>query len=201
MNKQNIHRGYKLNYFTKIWEIVNGEISAALNFLTRGDNKFYNFIKSIFNQFMEKNMNQNKLFQKFGALLVLLLFLAGSAFAQTTWYVNTTNGSDNSNTGTEAGSAFKTINKAIQSASDSDTISVAGGTYNEGGVLNVNKSVVIVVTTFSDGSSTFNEAKIPLGINIDASGKTVTLAATGKPVIIGKDSPADALYLTAGSLL
>jgi hypothetical protein len=49
----------------------------------------------------------------------------------TKWYVNGTSGSDTANNGTSAGTAFKTIQKAVNSYHAGDTITVSPGSYNE----------------------------------------------------------------------
>lgn len=174
MNKQNVHRGYKLNYFTKIWEIVNGEISAALNFLTGGDNKFYNLFKSIFNQFMEKNMNPKKLLKSLGLLALMACFFIGSTLAQV--YVSSTGGDDGSGAGTD-GSPYATIAKALTIATAGQTIYVADGTYANG-VVTVDKDVTIVAYS-RNGSSDVNHPGF--NINTDA----VSLGTSGNKFNIG----------------
>jgi len=62
--------------------------------------------------------------------MALLLALASSALASTTWYVNGVNGSDGNNC-KSAQTACKTIGHAISLASAGDSVMVAPATYKE----------------------------------------------------------------------
>jgi len=85
-------------------------------------------------------------------LVALFLALAPNALAQTTWYVDGVNGSDNNNCRTLA-TACKTIGHAISLSASGDTIKVAPATYTEN--LNINLSLSIIgsgaATTIVDG--------------------------------------------------
>lgn len=59
---------------------------------------------------------------------VLCLVVAAPAMSVTTYYVDVTNGSD-SNLGTAAGNAWKTLHHAVPLLEDGDTMNVAAGTY------------------------------------------------------------------------
>jgi hypothetical protein len=63
-------------------------------------------------------------------LLVVILALAPTVLASTTWYVNGVSGSDGNNC-MSAQTACKTIGHAISLASSSDSIMVAAATYKE----------------------------------------------------------------------
>lgn len=62
------------------------------------------------------------------AIILLLAMLPMATFA-TTYYMNGSTGS-NSNSGTSSGSPKKTIQAAIDAASDGDMINVEAGTYS-----------------------------------------------------------------------
>ena len=114
------------------------------------------------------------------------------AVSSTTWYVDPS-GTDDVSHGTGTGTAaFKTINYAIGSASASDTISVAAGTYSNaltGEVfpINVNKEGLTIVssgtaaTTFITPTSAdyaaFNVTAA--GATIGGSGFTITAGGRG----------------------
>lgn len=168
MIKSNTNRGYKLNYLTKIWEIVNGEILTTLDFFTGGDNKFYNLFKSIFNQFMEKNMNQNKLLKKLSFLLVVLALACSFTFAQNTIYVDVTNGSDTytgvNATNSPAGTGPKaTIAGGLGVLEDGGTLVIKAGTYN--GVDNAGGDVDLNTGTYSALKTGFTIELQPLNLN------------------------------------
>src|SRR5438132_14198409 len=80
-------------------------------------------------------------------LLLMALFLAPTAVASTTWYVNGVSGS-NSNTCTSPTTACKTIKHAISLASPGDTIIVAPATYKE------NLSIGFSLNLIGSGAST-----------------------------------------------
>ncbi len=76
------------------------------------------------------------------AALSLALFLCAGMLAHAaTWYVRTT-GSD-ANNGTSAGTAFATIQKAINEAANGDVIDVGAGTFAPTTTTTVNKQVTI----------------------------------------------------------
>src|SRR5215471_10602748 len=87
-------------------------------------------------------------------LLTLLLALAPSAMASTTWYVNGVSGSD-SNDCTSATTACKTIGHAISLASSGDSIIVAAATYSERLTIGKNLSILGsgAPTTIIDGGA------------------------------------------------
>jgi hypothetical protein len=74
-------------------------------------------------------------------LLLVALFLAPTAAASTTWYVNGVSGS-NSNTCTSPTTACKTIKHAISLASSGDSIMVAAATYNENLTIGLSLKVI-----------------------------------------------------------
>lgn len=84
--------------------------------------------------------------------LLLSLFLAPTAVASTTWYVNGVSGSDSNNC-TSPTNACKTIRHAVYLAFSGDTIRVAAATYSENPTLG--KSLNILgsgaSTTILDG--------------------------------------------------
>ena len=83
---------------------------------------------------------------------LLLLALAPTAFASTTWYVNGVNGSDSSNCMSPT-TACKTIGHAIALAHSGDTIMVASATYYENLTIGINLNVIGsgASTTIIDG--------------------------------------------------
>ncbi len=80
-------------------------------------------------------------------LLLMALFLAPTAVASTTWYVNGVSG-NNSNTCTSPTTACKTIKHAISLAASGDSIIVAAATYTE------NLTIGISLTLIGSGAST-----------------------------------------------
>ncbi|MFO7447738.1 MAG: DUF1565 domain-containing protein, partial [Ignavibacteriaceae bacterium] len=94
-------------------------------------------------------MNLKNLLTKLGFLVVLLLFVAASSFAQV--YVSATDGDDAFGDGTQ-GTPYRSIQKAIDVAATGSTINVEAGIYNstvitsEGNpiTLNVNKNLTFV---------------------------------------------------------
>ncbi|MBT1685988.1 right-handed parallel beta-helix repeat-containing protein [Dawidia soli] len=72
---------------------------------------------------------------RLAACLVLQLSVT-QAFSQTVYYVDGANG-NNSNNGLTPGSAWKTIQKAGNSATPNSTVLIRGGTYNENVTINV----------------------------------------------------------------
>ncbi|MBO6575505.1 MAG: T9SS type A sorting domain-containing protein [Rhodothermales bacterium] len=85
-------------------------------------------------------MDSKKLLQLLGSLVMVFVLAAFTgpqdSSAQSTWYVNSTEGDDN-NDGSQINNAgagvgpFATIDKGISEASDGDTIVILAGTYNE----------------------------------------------------------------------
>jgi hypothetical protein len=73
-------------------------------------------------------------------LIALLLALAPTALASTTWYVDGVNGNDSNNCNSPQ-TACKTIGHAISLASSGDSINVASATYTEN--LNIGFSLTI----------------------------------------------------------
>jgi hypothetical protein len=88
-------------------------------------------------------------------LLVLILTLAPTALASSTWYVNGINGNDNNDCKSPQ-TACKTIGHAISLASSGDSIMVAAATYTEN--LTIGFSLKVVgsgaSTTIIDGGQT-----------------------------------------------
>ncbi len=70
-----------------------------------------------------------------------LLALSGLLYAQSTYYVDALNGND-ANSGLTPSQAKKTIQAAINSANNGDTIRIANGTYIE--ALIINKSLTLI---------------------------------------------------------
>jgi hypothetical protein len=143
----------------------------------------------------------NKLF-KLGALVVLTMLFSALAFAQTTWYVNSTNGDDLIYDGKSAVASgpstgpFKTIAKAIAAAASGDIISIAAGTYSEANVA-IGQNLTLVSTTFLSS----NVVTITNGITISTAGKTINLGRTADGSLqFNLGSTANALVLTAGTL-
>ena len=103
-------------------------------------------------------------------LVALILVLAPTTFASTTWYVNGASGSDSDNC-LSATAACKTIGHAISLAASGDTIVVAAATYAEH--LGIGTSVTIVgsgaQTTIIDGGRF---------------GRVVTISSTSAHVIL-----------------
>ena len=95
-------------------------------------------------------MSKSRVWQASSVCVILALLLAlgtalmtpSPAAAAATWYVDGTLGTDNTTQGTGLGiNAFKTIQYAIDRASDSDTINVAAGVYIED--IEINKGLTI----------------------------------------------------------
>jgi hypothetical protein len=85
-------------------------------------------------------------------LLALFMTLGLNALASTTWYVNGAQGNDH-NTGTSAGTAFRTIGRAISHSASGDSIVVASATYTEHLSIGFNLTIVgaNARTTIVDG--------------------------------------------------
>ncbi|MHC1785276.1 MAG: discoidin domain-containing protein [Anaerolineaceae bacterium] len=92
-------------------------------------------------------------------LIVVLVSATGASFTQTgsAIYVDGASGNDN-NTGTSTGSAFRTIQKAVNVANPGTTIYVRGGTYNENLVVgrSGSSSAPITLTRYGSESVTIN---------------------------------------------
>jgi len=109
-------------------------------------------------------------------LMALFLALPPTAWASTTWYVNSTTGSDNNDCKSPT-TACKTIGHAISLAASGDSISVAAATYTENltigislKILGTNASTTIVdgggvnsVVTISSGPVTLSNLTIRNG--------------------------------------
>jgi len=91
-------------------------------------------------------------FKHFRLLAPLLLTLAATALASTTWYVNGVTGSDTNNCLSPT-VACKTIGHAISLASSGDTIRVAAATYAENLTIGISLSILGAgaSTTIIDG--------------------------------------------------
>lgn len=144
----------------------------------------------------------NNKFFKLGALVVLTLLFSALAVAQTTWYVNSTNGDDLIYNGLSAVASgpstgpYKTIAKAIGSAASGDIISIAAGTYGEANVA-IGQNLTFVSTNFLSS----NVVTITNGITISTAGKTINLGRTSDGSLqFDLGSTATALVLTAGTL-
>jgi len=147
----------------------------------------------------------NKTLFRIGLLVVLTMIVSALALAQTTWYVNSTNGDDLINNGKAATQTspgvgpYKTIKQALTSAAAGDIISVAAGTYNTGENSPdvISKNLTLVSTTFLSS----NVVTVTNGLDINASGKTISLgqAANGS-LQFNLGTTATALKLTAGTL-
>jgi len=79
------------------------------------------------------------------SLVVILLVMGASAASAATWCVSDATGND-ANNSTSPPTPFKTIQLAINKASNSDTIIVAASTYLEPapGPLTVNKALTLL---------------------------------------------------------
>lgn len=142
---------------------------------------------------MEKKMNLQKLLTKLGAVIVLLTFVASSAFAQT--YVSNTNGNDITGTGT-ALSPYKTIAVGITNTSEGGTVVIDADTYNEANV-SITKSITLVSQAFN----ALTTVTITNGVTVNGSGKTVNIGRTADGSLgFNLGSTATALTLTAGTL-
>jgi hypothetical protein len=104
-------------------------------------------------------------------LLALLVAVARSASASTTWYVNGVSGSDSNNCRSSL-TACKTIGHAISLAASGDFIVVAAGTYTEHLTIGISLNVIGsgASTTIVDGGLAGRVANIP------NSGTSVTLS-------------------------
>ncbi len=143
----------------------------------------------------------NKFF-KLGVLVVLTMLFSALAIAQTTWYVNSTNGDDLIYNGLSAVASgpstgpFKTIAKAVSSAASGDIISIAAGAYTEGNV-SIGQNLTLVSTNFLAS----NVVTIQNGITISTAAKTINLGRTADGSLqFNLGSTGTALVLTAGTL-
>jgi len=105
-------------------------------------------------------------------LLLIAIFLAPTAVASTTWYVNGVTGS-NSNSCLLATTACKTIRHAVSLAASGDSIMVAAATYPENLTIGISLRIIGsgAITTIIDGG----------GIN-----KVVTISNTTAHVTLSK---------------
>ncbi len=123
--------------------------------------------------------------------MALLLALASSARASTTWYVNGVNGSDGNNC-KSAQTACKTIGHAISLASAGDSVMVASATYKEN--LTISSSLNIfgasASTTIVDGGTIGTVVTIspPTSNKVTLSGLTIRNGGneTGGPGIFNQ---------------
>jgi len=98
------------------------------------------------------------------ALLTIL-----NASAQTNYYVDAISGNDLNN-GTSLGTAWKTIQKACNTATPNSIVQIKGGTYNENVVVNVNGTIGNPITfknymndiVLIDGASTSGSTMITI---------------------------------------
>ena len=104
-------------------------------------------------------------------LMALVLPMASTALASTTWYVNGVSGSDRNNCKLSS-AACKTIGHAISLASSGDSIRVAAATYAEH--LTVPVSLKIIG---ANARTTIVDAKSSGTIGILSTGLRVTLAS------------------------
>ncbi len=153
-------------------------------------------------RFSFKRFSRLTLLRTLAMSLLAVLLTASFSFAQTTWYVNSTNGDDALYNGLSAIASgggvgpYLTIAKAISSASDGDTVKVAAGAYGEANV-NITKSLSFVAYLFQSNTV----ATITNGITINGSGKTVNIGLpANESVGFNVGSTATALVLTAGTL-
>lgn len=109
-------------------------------------------------------------FKHLRLLLPLLLTLASTALAGTTWYVNGVTGSDINNC-LSATAACKTIGHAISLAATGDTIKVAPATYPEN--LNIGISLKI---TGSGGRPVIDGGGVNTVVTISSAAANVTLS-------------------------
>jgi len=140
-------------------------------------------------------MNQNKLLKKLGFLLVMLIFGAGSVFAQT--YVSNTNGNDVTGDGTIL-KPYRTIAVGITNTASAGTIIVDPDTYNEVNVA-IGDAYTFIAQDFWAVPSGLTVVTITNGITIaPGAAKTVSLGETGLTFNLG--ATATALVLTDGTL-
>ena len=125
--------------------------------------------------------------------IALLLTLASTAVASTTWYVDGVHGNDHNNCKTRT-TACKTIGHAISLASSGDTIGVGPATYTEN--FNIDRSLRIVG---SGASTTIVNGGMYKGSVILLNGPTASLSK----LTIGSGSGATrggGIYMSGGSL-
>ena len=103
-------------------------------------------------------------------LLALILALAPTTFASTTWYVNGASGSD-SNHCMSTQAACKTIGHAIALAASGDSVMVSAGTYIEGLVIGVSLRIV-----GAGAQTTIIEGGVPRGATISSASAQVILS-------------------------
>lgn len=140
-------------------------------------------------------MNLRNILTKFGVMVTILLFLAGSTFAADV-FVSNTNGNDITGTGT-ALSPYKTIAKALAVASAGDVIKIDADTYGEGNV-SVTKEVSFVALTFN----ALNTVTITNGMTFNpGAGKTVNLGLSSDgSQQFNLGTGGTAMVLTSGTL-
>ncbi len=136
-------------------------------------------------------MNLKKLSSKLGLALVMLVFLASTAFAQA--YVSATDGDDNVGDGT-MGNPYLTITNGITKAGDGGTVIIEPGDYNE--TVTVPNDMTITASDF--GGTGFSTVTINgLVISTTNAGDVVSFAESGLNFFIEN---ANDLTLTKGVL-
>jgi len=113
---------------------------------------------------------KNKLLTSF-LLTAMLVGLASSAMASTTWYVNGMSGSD-SNACTSATDACQTIGHAISLASSGDSIMVAAATYNE----NITISFSLKILGANASTTIIDPAGNGMVVNVSSPSAQVTVS-------------------------
>ena len=104
-------------------------------------------------------------------LLALVLVVAPTAVASTTWYVNGVSGSDDNNCKSPT-TACKTIGHAISLAASGDSIMVAAATYSENLTIGISLNMIGAgaSSTIVDGGG------VKQVVNISSTSAHVTLA-------------------------
>lgn len=103
-------------------------------------------------------------------ILLLGFFLGCMTLAMAIIYV-TTSGSDTAGDGSAA-MPYRTVNKAIQSASAGDTVSVGTGTYAE--TVTINKALTLQPTSGNQGDAILTSAGSTLSIAPSTNNVTVS---------------------------
>lgn len=125
--------------------VASFTIQDADKFTPQGARRIARWMEQVAGYIRDKSIRKklDKTFRAryFAAPLIAFLLLASQSFA-TTYYIATT-GND-SNNGTSSGTPFLTFSHAISTASASDTINVAAGTYQAPSAIDVTKALTIV---------------------------------------------------------
>src|SRR5437660_1227825 len=112
--------------------------------------------------------------------MALVLTLASTVAASTTWYVNGVSGSDSNNCMSSL-AACKTIGHAISLASSGDSIMVAAATYTENLTIAVNLRIIGsgASTTIVDGGENSSVFRIRRSVHAALSKLTIQNGRAG----------------------